>query len=177
MDTAQNKETVHKFVQDKFTTTTIRAARQIVVPLNNAALVLGTTTAPRLLLIQPHLQSYYRHKTLVALEIMKLPSDLPFYVTVTSFSDTPRNLPKHMVVAVPEPDPPAIPNYQHIPSNPVAIETSKKHKSRASSWKTTITDPNKPVRAVRYKAPVDWAKQMQRHADVQDEDIESLSHN
>lgn len=94
---ALKQDAMHKRTRDVFTTTIIRAARQIVVLSNTVAQVTVTTAASGLYLRKPRLQCSSRQKTLVVRGIMNEPPSTPFYATLRRLSDTLQRLPKHMV--------------------------------------------------------------------------------
>lgn len=93
------KNLVHKSIQDEFATTTLKGAREIVVLPNTGTQVLVTTTASRLLLMQPHFRCFPRHKALATCETIYMRPCQPFYSTVGSFPDAQWHLPKRMVTA------------------------------------------------------------------------------
>lgn len=99
----------------------------------------------------------------------------PFYVTIGSFWHKAQHLPKHVLVAHPEPAPPAS-HCQKNFANPVAIATSEERESCASSTKAVIPNSNEPIGAVHYKALIDKAKQIEQDADVQDKEMIRLLH-
>lgn len=88
----------------------------------------------------------------------------------------PRHLLEHMIVAHTESSLPTINHCWRAFSNPAAVGTPKKHKHKISSTETKTSSSDDTVKAVRYKAPIDRAKQIERHADVQDEDTKRLAH-
>lgn len=171
---ALSNNTNCKPVQNEFKTNPVRTARHLVMPPSAAARVLMTSTTSRLLLIQPLFQNLSRQTTLAVRGIMNDPPPLPFYITINSFSDRPRHLPKHMVIAHTEPPPQTIHHRWRTASPPAAIETSNVHMFRTPSTETRAFDLDEVVGAGHYKASVDRTTQIGQRADVQDEDTNAM---
>lgn len=94
-----NNDITRKDDYDVFMTNSIMVAQQIIVPLHTAAQVLVATTVLRLLLIRPHFHCFPCHTTPAARVVMDAPPCLPYYITLSNFSDRPQHLPKHIAIA------------------------------------------------------------------------------
>lgn len=176
LGSALGKSTGHEVVYDGFTTDPIEVARQIIVLPYIAAKALVTTAASGLLVIQPHFPCLPRYTIQAARGMMDDPPDLPFYITASSFSDVPRHLTKHAVVARTKPTPPTICHCRKITSNHAATENSEKRKIRASPTKTIAFGSDGMIAVVHYKATSYRSTKMERQVDVPDKNTERLSH-
>lgn len=116
------KNTVRKVLRYEITRTTIKA-RQTVINLNTAAQVLPSTISSKSCLIRSHSHWFSRHKTLTVRGILDVSSCLPFHITVSSFSNMSRQLPKNLIIAHTEPPSPNIYYCRKTLSNNAAIRT------------------------------------------------------
>lgn len=118
LNPALSDGTTRKTVHKNLKTNPIKIVKQNIIPLRTAAQVLVTITASKLLLIQPHFQSFSHHTTLTPRRTMDAPPRVTFYTTVSNFSDIPQHLKKHMVIAPTDPLTPTIQHCQQTPHTP-----------------------------------------------------------
>lgn len=168
-------DTKHEVFWEPFAANLILLARPIVGSPNNAALALVTTAASRLLLMQSQLQFFPRWKALIAIETMDVPIHLPFNVTINSFTGIPWHLQKRMLVSNANIALPTIYSCRRIRPSSVAIGTHKERKFKVSVTETVTPYSSQTVAAIHYKASVDSAKQIARHANVQDENTDDFA--
>lgn len=127
-------------------------------------------------MIKTHFQCSSRHTTLTARGNIGIRPCLSFNTTVSSFSDRPRHLPKHMVVAQTDLPPPTIFRCIQTTSNPAAIGIAEERESKTLLTEIKVFGFNDTVGVVQYKAPAGRATQMEGHIDVQNEDTKCLAH-
>lgn len=132
-------------VHDNCKPSLTRTAPQIMHPLHSPAQALGTTAASRIPLTQPHFQCYFCHSSLAARRMMDISPCLPFYITVSSFSNRLQHLPQNMVDCA----------YRIFTNNylPLPADSTKpgRYRGPRGAWvQTLINDRNKSLRLRRY---------------------------
>lgn len=165
-----------KAVYDKSETVSIRVARQILIPEITAVHALRNTTASGLLVIELHLQCLSHLITLAPRRTTNVSPCLPFYVTVGKFLDKPRYLPRHMVIAHTEHPPPSVYRCCRTSSHSINVVNPKKRKYRASPTMKIAPEANDTVEPITQKVSVRRAIQIERHVDVQDQNMELFLH-
>lgn len=97
---------------------------------------------------------------LAARRILNASLLLPFYMTMRDFSDMPRHLSKHTIVAHTKLALPTIFRGWQNSSNCATTASLVEDNSRAPSTETKIFVFNDTIATVHYKVPLDRAKQI-----------------
>lgn len=173
---AVSYDTTGETVQGEFKTNLIGLARQLVLSSHIAAQNLATTPASRLLLIPAHFQCSSSQTKLAECGFIDILPCVPFNITVNSFSNMPRHLQKHLIIAHTESPLPTIPHCRQVLTKPAALNTLEERKCRAPSANTIILSSDDTMGVVYYQASVNGTTQMERHADLQHENTKRLGH-